>query len=429
MRACFPSDVFLMPLFFLLAGLFLGAGAAHAEPGRAGDIFASLRAAVAQVRVIDTASGDKAAIGSGFQVAADGLIATNFHVVSEAAYEPGRYRLEYLSGTGTAVPLQLIDVDVVHDLALLRAATPLAAVVPLAQEPLSHGERIFSMGNPLDLAMTIIEGTYNGFVEGARYRKILFSGSLNPGMSGGPALNEQGELVGINVARGGEQISFLVPGDYLAALRERALDPARVPSDIGDRIAAALLADQDAYFGALLQASWSSQPLGNFRIPGRISPTVQCWGGSDETGEERYRHVGQECGSEDTVFVQESLETGSLRYAFNTYASDELNGVQFYALLDGQYAHNPWFSASDESQAGNFECREDFLKGKSLDWRISVCARRYKDLEGLFDMSVVMASTGFAGEGLIANLGINGISEPRARQFLRRFVESISWAP
>jgi hypothetical protein len=127
--------------------------------------------------------------------------------------------------------------------------------------------------------------------------------------------------------------------------------------------------------------------------------------------------------------VEKSLETGSLRYAFNTYASDELNGVQFYALLDGQYAHNPWFSASDESQAGNFECREDFLKGKSLDWRISVCARRYKDLEGLFDMSVVMASTGFAGEGLVANLGINGISEPRARQFLRRFVESISWAP
>lgn len=419
-------------LRFLLAFAWLLAGAsvARAEPaGRADRLFAALRPAVAQVRVIDLASGDKAAIGSGFQISADGLIATNFHVVASAAHEPGRYRLEYLGDGGKAVPLTLLDVDVVHDLAVLRAESPLPGVLQQASEPLVQGERIFSMGNPLDLAMTIVEGTYNGFVEGARYRKILFSGSLNPGMSGGPALNGKGEVVGINVAHGAEQISFLVPVGYLEALQRKALDPARAGKGMAARITEALLADQDAYFGSLLAEPWSSRPLGQFRVPGSLGPSVQCWGGSEEIDEELFAHIGQECGSEDTVFVGDDLETGGLRYSFHAYTTEELGLVRFYSLLDSQYAHSDWFAASDATQVGNFACREDFLKGQGIEWRISICARRYSELPGLFDMSVAMATATFAREGLVANLALNGISEPRAREFLRRFVESISWAP
>lgn len=401
----------------------------HAQPGLAGELFAALSPAVAQVRVIDLASGDKATIGSGFQISTDGLIVTNFHVVSNAAHEPGRYRLEYQAENRTSVPLSLLDVDVVHDLALLRAATPLPAVLQTARAELAQGERIFSMGNPLDLAMTIVEGTYNGFVDGARYRKILFSGSLNRGMSGGPALNGNGEVVGINVAHGAEQISFLVPVSYLDALRHKALDPARAGKDMAARITEALLADQDAYYGELLSSPWDVRPLGHFRVPGSIGASVQCWGGSDEIDEELFAHVGQECSSDDTVFVGDDLETGSLRYAFHAYTTEELGLVRFYSLLDSQYAHSEWFDAVDEKQVGSFECQEDFLDAQGIAWRISVCARRYLELRGLFDMSVVIASTASPREGLVANLALNGVSESRAREFLRRFVESISWVP
>ena len=419
----------LLQLLLVLACCVMGAAPLRAEPGRAGELFAALRPAVVQIRVIDLASGDKASLGSGFQISADGLVATNFHVVADAAHEPGRYRLEYPGDDGVAVPLQLLDVDVVHDLAVLRAATPLPGALVQASAELAQGERIFSMGNPLDLAMTIVEGTYNGFVEGARYRKILFSGSLNPGMSGGPALNQRGEVVGINVSHGGEQISFLVPVSYLAALQKRALDPERAGKDMASRITDALLEDQDAYFGALLAEPWDSRPLGHFRVPGSLGPSVQCWGGSDEIDEELFAHIGQECGSDDTVFVGEDLQTGGLRYSFHAYSTEDLGLVRFYSLLDGQYAHSEWFAATDAKQVGSFDCREDFLEGRGIAWRISVCARRYTELPGLFDMSVVMATTAYPQEGLVANLALNGVSEPRAREFLRRFVESVSWAP
>ncbi|MBK6740318.1 MAG: hypothetical protein IPG64_22015 [Haliea sp.] len=49
--------------------------------------------AVYQIRVIDVASGDQSGIRSGFQVSADGLIGTNFHVVSALVHEPRKYRL------------------------------------------------------------------------------------------------------------------------------------------------------------------------------------------------------------------------------------------------------------------------------------------------------------------------------------------------
>ena len=80
-------------------------------------------------------------------------------------------------------------------------------------QPLAQGERIYSLGNPLDVGFAVIEGTYNGLVERSFYPTIFFAGSLNPGVSGGPTLDGQGAVIGVNVAarRDGEQVSFLVP--------------------------------------------------------------------------------------------------------------------------------------------------------------------------------------------------------------------------
>lgn len=414
---------------FAVLCILLWNTAALAGTGRAEELFARSAAAVVQIRVIDQASGDKSSIGSGFQVGKDGLFATNFHVVSEFAHKPQRYHLEYLGRDGLAIPLELVDIDVIHDLALLQAPAALPVTLPLADVALAQGERVYSMGNPLDLAMTIIEGTYNGYVSAARYRKILFSASLNPGMSGGPALNDAGELVGVNVAHGGEQISFLVPVEYLRALLARRGDARWQALSVHERIARALLDNQDEYFGELLAAPWASQQFGEFRVPGQVSPTLKCWGGSSDEESYRFEHVQQQCSSQDSIFIEDSFETGTLQYTFNFFSSEELNRVQFYGLLAAHYQHDQALNANDSEQVGNFGCREEFVRGNGLDWRISFCARRYQQYAGLFDVSVVMASRELLGRGLVVNLAIDGVSEARALVFLRRFVEAIEWKP
>ena len=183
-----------MPSRFHLIGSVLlycalQCASALAEDSAAKALFDAVQDRVYQVRVIDVASGDKYSIGSGFLVSDTGYIATNFHVVSSFVHEPEKYRLEYVRHDGAVGPLRLMATDVIHDLALVFSGDAPATFLPLATGPVANGDRIYSMGNPHDLGMTIIEGTYNGLVENSRYKKILFSGSLNPGMSGGPALN------------------------------------------------------------------------------------------------------------------------------------------------------------------------------------------------------------------------------------------------
>jgi len=401
--------------------------AAAAADRLARELFSSRGPAVVQIRVVDSASGDKSSVGSGFQVDASGLLVTNFHVVAEFAHAPRRFRLEYLDAAGERVPLELLDVDVVHDLALLRTPAPLVATLALAPGAPVQGERLYSLGNPLDLAMTIVEGTYNGYVDAARFRQMLFSASLNPGMSGGPALNEAGEVVGVNVAHAGEQISFLVPVEFVVALLERRADERWQALPIRQRIAASLLAEQDAYFARLLAGSWPTQRFGGFMVPGRISATLKCWGGSSDREESRFDHAVQECSSQDGIYVEEGLETGSLSYAFQYFANRGLGQIAFYGLLGAHYAHGRPANASNERQVGNFRCREDFVRANALDWRVSFCARRYERMAGLFDISVAMATSELDGDGLVATLGVSGISEARALQFTRRFLESLAW--
>lgn len=409
--------------------MLLHGGAARALGARAEEIFSGYGPAVIQVRVVDRASGDKSSLGSGFQIDADGLLATNFHVIAEFAHKPERFRIEYFDAAGKPVPLELVDVDVIHDLALLRTAAPLPQTLAVDAGELVQGERLYSMGNPLDLAMTIIEGTYNGFVSGARYRKILFSGSLNPGMSGGPAFNDRGSVVGVNVAHGGEQISFLVPSHFLAALVARQQDAGWRKLAIRERIAQALGADEAQFYAGVLGSDWERQRFGEFSIPGKLSPTMKCWGGSTDDKENHFDHAFQECASEDSIFLDEGFETGGFKYAFHSFSSDRLNSLQFYSMLGSWFRHAGYYNANDKEQVSNYRCREDFVAGVALGWRLNFCARRYREYAGLFDVSAVLASTSLHDRGLVVRIAVNGISEDAAIALVRRFVERIEWKP
>ena len=180
--------------------------------------------------------GSQTSVGSGFFVSGDGHIVTNFHVVSDAALKPERHDLVYVTADGREAPLQILQAR--------RAARPRAAegrptpaprhfdalaFRPEAQ-PLSQGERIYSLGNPLDVGFAVTEGTYNGLVKRSFYPQIFFGGALSAGMSGGPALDQDGRVIGVNVARrvDGEQVSFLVPAASPRALLARGRDAAPI---------------------------------------------------------------------------------------------------------------------------------------------------------------------------------------------------------
>ena len=235
---------------------------------------------VFQIRVLNRETGKKSSIGSGFIVGDGRQIATNFHVISRIILEPELFYISYLTRNGREGELELLAMDVAHDLALLVSDEALGTPTVTSELP-PKGAPVFAMGNPLDLGLSLAVGTNGGILNQTDDSRILFSGSLNPGMSGGPTFNEQGQVIGINVATARNDISFIVPSKFLNDLIQNSpgasTDSER---ELVVEVAEQLTTYEKSYINDLLKESWPIVELRQLSVPGTISPTVRCWDNS-----------------------------------------------------------------------------------------------------------------------------------------------------
>ncbi len=147
-------------------------------------VFGKYSDRVVKIQVVEKDSGAKAVIGSGFFVDPHGHIVTNYHVICKLILHPDRYRAELVEPAGTIRALSVIDVDVINDLALVKAEVNDVPFFMIAAREPQQGTRLYSMGFPQDIGLSIVEGTYNGLMKHALYKKIHFTAPINPGMSG-----------------------------------------------------------------------------------------------------------------------------------------------------------------------------------------------------------------------------------------------------
>jgi len=225
-------------------------------------VFGKYSDRVVKVQVVEKDSGAKAVIGSGFFVNPYGHIITNYHVISKLVLHPERYRAERVETAGTVRALSVIAVDVINDLALVKAEVEDVPFFSIAAREPQQGTRLYSMGFPRDIGLSIVEGTYNGLMKHALYKKIHFTAPINPGMSGGPAINASGEVVGVNVSSRGQGISFLVPTEAVERLMKSAGPGKKDPQSFLEDIRCQILAHQEVFFTDDLLRSGQS---GRFR--------------------------------------------------------------------------------------------------------------------------------------------------------------------
>jgi serine protease Do len=413
------------------------ARAAEAPSSAAEGIYAAAPPRLLQIRTLVADAGRQTSTGSGFLVSADGLAITNYHVVSQAAFEPGTYQLEFAAADGSHGDVTLLGVDLPNDLAIIRLDkhdAPFFAFNKAAIEgggP-QKGERLYSMGNPLDLGFTIIEGTYNGLVEKSYNERIHFTGALNPGMSGGPTVTADGLVVGINVAtrRGGQLVSFLVPARFAEALLQRVRAQEGTPNFRAD-IAQQLGTWRTALYKSFADAGFRSNALGPYRSPDTTATWFNCWAQTNMGAKPKPRaRIDQtECTSDTSLFVADDLNTGVIRIDHSLVTSVELNQFQFASALTQQSQPRLLTGGPLRKWYTSERCHEDFVRAapgpEHPPLRAIWCARAYREFDSLYDVSLVAVTQDDGKEALVSRLSLQAVGYDDAVALGKRFLETM----
>ncbi|KAG9488647.1 serine protease HTRA4 [Eleutherodactylus coqui] len=169
--------------------------------------------------------------GSGFIVSEDGLIVTNAHVLTN------KQRIKVELKDGTQYDAKIKDIDQKLDIALIKIdpVAPLPVLMLGRSSDLRPGEFVVALGSPFSLQNTVTTGIISTTQRGGKELGLKDSDMdyiqtdaiINYGNSGGPLVNLDGEVIGINTLKVTAGISFAIPSDrirqFLAESHDRQL--------------------------------------------------------------------------------------------------------------------------------------------------------------------------------------------------------------
>src|SRR5579862_200230 len=147
-------------------------------------------------------SASQPATGSGFVISSDGFIITNNHVIENAesikiSFIDGRSVKAEIKGTDPSTDIAVVKID----------ESNLKALTLADSSALQAGQIAIAIGNPMGLQYSVTAGVVSALGRTLRANNgrliddvIQTDAALNPGNSGGPLVNSQGKVIGVNTA-------------------------------------------------------------------------------------------------------------------------------------------------------------------------------------------------------------------------------------
>ncbi|PQP01907.1 trypsin [Massilia phosphatilytica] len=391
-------------------------------------LYSAARADLLQIRMLLRNGRSQSSVGSGFLVGTGNLVLTNYHVVSQMALDPDVYSGEYVDTDGKSGPVELLAVDVLHDLAVVRVNRNGTGFFQVGDKPvkLVQGQYLYSLGNPLDLGFAISEGSYNGIVTRSFYEQLIFTGPINSGMSGGPSVTAAGVVAGVNVSKrlDGELVSFLVPVKYGQDLLRLAAAQPHPPKNFNPLIGQQLLAHQRALIDRLLAEPLSMRTMGPYQVPVRESQQLRCWGRSNFRAEAEYTLDAVSCAMEAAIYVSDTQQTGHVSMTHQVIRSSSLHPLQFAVLASSRFRVDRIGTGRD-TRLTRPACTEMFVHTATLPVRAVTCVRAYRKFAGLYNFTLLAASTDDAHANLQSRLDLAGVSYDNGMRATRAFLAAL----
>ncbi len=405
--------------------------AAQELSDEAKDRLDAARESVVQIRGFFDTSESSAFHGSGFAVDDGRRIVTNYHVVAQAVLYPRQYRLEYLASDGRKGQLKVLAIDVRNDLAVVAAADLELPPLKLRTEIPAQGERAWSIGFPLNLGLTITEGVANGLVENSIEQRIHYTGAINGGMSGGPALDRRGRVYGVNVSvvTGRQLVGFVVPAKHIPTLLSRAKGP------LDERFSALQLRQLVtgqvlSYEAEVLEArpgEASTQTVRGYVLPTQLSQYLECSTIDGSGPHPRVRVETVSCSIPSRLVVQGGVYVAGLSVTHRVLRSADLHPMQFERQVND--VASSWRRAGASAVVAPFACHDGLVSLDGFDARISTCVRQYRLFADLYDFDVTVVSIDDASQALVSRLGLQGVAFESGERILKRYLGTLQWKP
>lgn len=161
--------------------------------------------------------------GTGFFISQN-QIATSFHIIRWAATGTAKQ-------VGKSTKFTILGIsasDPKNDLAILTVTAFQGEPLPLGNsDKIKIGETVYVAGNPKGLEGTFSNGIISGLREKHTRKRLQMTAPISRGSSGGPVLNEKGEVIGVSFAtfKKGQNLNFAIPSNYLKAMLAQSSPP------------------------------------------------------------------------------------------------------------------------------------------------------------------------------------------------------------
>jgi serine protease Do len=160
--------------------------------------------------------------------------------------------------------------------------------------------------------------------------------------------------------------------------------------------------------------------MGPYLVPVRESGQVRCWGRSNARGA-AYAVDAMSCVMQSAVFVSDVQQTGNVSMTHRYIRSGTMDPMRFAALATDIFQVDNLGSTGDPRLTKPF-CTERFVHTRTLPLRAVTCVRAYRKFEGLYNFTLLTASTDASQASLQSRLDVSGVSYENGMRVTRAYL-------